>query len=50
MISDLDETIKQLLIKKGNLDPAEIDIVFDMRYRDQSGKVTKPTVNVYVVM
>ena len=48
MISDLDETIKQLLVKQGKLDPAEIDIVFEMPDREWSGKVTKPTVNVYL--
>jgi len=48
MISDLDETIKQLLIKEGKLNPAEIDIVFDMPNRDWSGKITKPTVNIYL--
>jgi len=48
MISDLDETIKQLLIKKGKLDPAEVDIVFEMPDREWSGKVTKPTVNIYL--
>jgi len=48
MISDLDETIKQLLIKEGKLDPVEIDIVFEMPDREWSGKVTKPTVNIYL--
>ncbi|MCK4964988.1 MAG: DUF4255 domain-containing protein [Dehalococcoidia bacterium] len=48
MISDLDETIKQLLIKEGKLDPAEVDIVFEMPDREWSGKVTKPTVNIYL--
>ena len=46
MISDLDETIKQLLVKEGKLDLAEIDIVFEMPDREWSGKVTKPTVDV----
>jgi hypothetical protein len=48
MISDVDETIKQLLIKEGKLDPAEVDIVFEMPDREWSGKVTKPTVNIYL--
>ena len=46
MISDLDETIKQLLKREGELDPTEIDIVFEMPDREWSGKVTKPTFNV----
>lgn len=48
MISDLDDTIKQLLVKKGGLKPSEVDIVFDMPDREWSGKVTKPTVNIYL--
>lgn len=48
MISDIDETIKQLLIKKGGLDPTEVDIVFDMPDREWSGSISKPTVNLYL--
>jgi hypothetical protein len=48
MINDLDETIKQLLTKKGAFDPAEIDIVFDMPDREWSASISKPTVNVYL--
>ena len=48
MISDLNETIKQLLIKKGALDPAEVDISFDTPNREWSTSISKPTVNVYL--
>ncbi|MFO8101358.1 MAG: Pvc16 family protein [Dehalococcoidia bacterium] len=48
MINDLDETIKQLLQEKGNLDPAEIDIAFDMPDREWSSSISKPTVNIYL--
>jgi hypothetical protein len=48
MISDVDETIKQILIKEGKLDPAEVDIVFDMPDREWSGSISKPTVNIYI--
>ncbi len=48
MINDLDETIKQLLIKKGNLNPAEVDISFDMPDREWSAAISKPTVNIYL--
>jgi len=48
VISDLDDTIKQPLIKKGGLKPSEVDIDFDMPDREWSGKVTKPTVNIYL--
>ena len=48
MINELDETIKQLLIKKGSLNPAEVDIVFDMPDREWSSSISKPTVNIYL--
>ncbi|MBE0480414.1 MAG: DUF4255 domain-containing protein [Dehalococcoidia bacterium] len=48
MISDLDETIRQLLLKTGKLDPAEVDISFDMPDRQWSASISKPTVNVYL--
>ena len=48
MISDLDETIKQLLIKKVPLDPAEVDVCFDMPGQEWSAGVTKPTINLYL--
>lgn len=48
MINDLDETIKQLLIKKGGLNSGEVDIVFDMPDREWSATISKPTVNVYL--
>jgi hypothetical protein len=48
MISDLDETIRDLLIKRGGINPAEVDISFDMPERQWSMTVSKPTVNVYL--
>jgi hypothetical protein len=48
MITDLDETIKQLLIKKGLLDSAEVDIKFEMPNREWSASISKPTVNIYL--
>jgi hypothetical protein len=48
MISDLDETLKQLLIKKGKLEPAEVDISFEMPDREWSASISKPTVNLYL--
>ena len=44
MITDLDETIKQLLIKKGAFDPAEVDIGFRTPDREWSASISKPTV------
>jgi hypothetical protein len=48
MINDVDETLKQLLVQKVPLDPAEIDINFDMPDREWSASVSKPTVNLYL--
>ena len=48
MISDLDETLKQILIQKVPLDPAEVDITFDMPDRAWAGGLTKPTMNLYM--
>jgi len=48
VISDLDETLKQLLIKKVPLNPREVDISFDMPGREWSAAISKPTVNIYL--
>ncbi len=48
MISDLDDSLKKLLTKKGGLDPAEIDISFEMPNREWSASVSRPTVNLYL--
>ena len=48
MISDLDESIKQLLVKKGELDPAEVDIIFETPDREWATSVSKPTINFYL--
>ncbi|MFC1892705.1 Pvc16 family protein [Chloroflexota bacterium] len=48
MISDLDGSIKELLTKKGLLDPAEVDIKFEMPNREWSASISKPTVNIYL--
>jgi hypothetical protein len=48
MIPDLDETMKQILIKKGALDPAEIDIKFETPDREWSASISKPTINFYL--
>jgi hypothetical protein len=48
MISDLDETIKQLLVKKGALDSGEVDISFETPDREWSASISKPTVNIYL--
>ncbi len=48
MISELDETIKQLLIKKVPLEPSEVDVAFEAPNREWAASVSKPTVNVYL--
>jgi hypothetical protein len=48
MISDINETIKQLLIKQGGLDPATVDIDFQTPDREWSASISKPTINVYL--
>jgi hypothetical protein len=48
MIAELDETIKQLLIKKGHIESKEIDISFDIPDREWSASLSRPTVNLYL--
>jgi hypothetical protein len=48
MIADLDETIKQLLIKNGKVDHGEVDIKFDTPNREWSASLSKPTINLYL--
>lgn len=48
MINDLDETLKQLLVKRAGLDPSEVDISFDIPTREWSTPVTRPTINLYL--
>jgi len=48
MINDLDEAIKKLLIEKGKLDPATVDINFETPDREWSASISKPTINVYL--
>lgn len=48
MFSDLDETIRQILIKEGGLDPAEIEISFEIPNREWSAGISKPTINCYL--
>lgn len=48
MIADVDETIKQLLMRKGALDSSEVDICFEMPGQEWSAGVTKPTINLYL--
>ena len=48
MISELDESIRQLFVKVGGFDPAEIDVSFDIPNREWSTGISKPTLNCYL--
>ncbi len=48
MINDLDDTIKQLLIKNGKLDQGEVDIRFETPAREWSASLSRPTINLYL--
>lgn len=48
MISDLDETIRQILVKGGKLDPSEVEISFDIPNREWSSGISKPSINCYL--
>ncbi len=48
MIHDLDETIKQILIKKGKLNAGDIDIAFDQPTGEWTASLNRPTINLYL--
>jgi hypothetical protein len=48
MITDLDETIRQLLMKELPVKNGEIDIKFEQPKREWSARLSKPTVNLFL--
>lgn len=49
MLNDLDETIRQLLIRADDLDPSQVDISFAIPNREWSDKLSsRPTINCYL--
>lgn len=48
MIADLDETIRQLLIRDIPIKHGEIDVAFDQPKREWSARLSKPTINLYL--
>src|SRR5579871_5924158 len=48
MFADLDETIRQLLIRDVPLDLSEVDVSFDAPDREWSGRLSRPTVNCFL--
>jgi hypothetical protein len=48
MFADLDETIRNLLIKRVPIDLTEVDISFEAPDREWSGRLSRPTVNCFM--
>ena len=48
MIADLDETIRQLIVKELPIRNNAIDIAFDQPKREWSARLTKPTINLFM--
>jgi Pvc16 N-terminal domain len=48
MFADLDETIRQLLIRNVPLDLSEVDVSFEAPDREWSGRLSRPTVNCFL--
>jgi hypothetical protein len=48
VIQDVDATLKELLVRKTPLDPAAIDVRFEVPNKEWSATVTRPTVNLFL--
>lgn len=48
MLSNLDETIRQILVQAGGLDPSEVEVSFEIPDREWSAGISKPTLNCYL--
>lgn len=48
MFADLDETMREILIRYVPLDPNEVDVSFDAPDREWSGRLTRPAVNCFL--
>jgi Pvc16 N-terminal domain len=48
VFADLDETIRQLLVRDVPLDLTAVDVSFEAPDREWSGRLTRPTVNVFL--
>ena len=48
MIQDVDDTLKELLVRQVPIKTADIDIKFDVPTKEWSATVTKPTVNLFL--
>ena len=48
MIDDLDEVLRQLLIRELPIKNGEVDVEFDQPKREWSGRVSRPTLNLFL--
>ena len=48
MINDLDETLRQVILTKGNFDPDSVEVSFDQPTGDWAAGLTRPTINCYL--
>jgi hypothetical protein len=48
MIQDLDETLRQILVKQGKLNSGNIDIAFDQPTGEWTATLSRPTINLYL--
>jgi hypothetical protein len=48
MLAELDETVRQLLIRYVPVDPVHIDVSFDLPDREWSSRLTRPTINCFL--
>jgi hypothetical protein len=48
MFADLDETLRNLLVREVPLNPNEVDVSFDRPDRENVARFSKPTVNLYL--
>jgi hypothetical protein len=48
MFADLDETIRELLIKRVPIDLTEVDLSFEAPDREWSGRLSRPTINCFL--
>jgi len=48
MLSDIDETIRQILVQVAGLDSSEVEVSFEIPDREWSAGISKPTLNCYL--
>lgn len=48
MIQDLDDTLRELLVRTVPIDPVAVDITFTMPGKDWAAAIAKPTINLFL--